>query len=61
MNEFLKNNPFIVIESEATDENPFAENEIRFATAEEFAERALKHLQDGDFVNILSELKDRSE
>lgn len=37
--DLLKDKPFIVVESEATDENPFAENKIRLATPEEFSKK----------------------
>ena len=61
MNKFLKNNPFVVVESEATDENPFAENKIRLATPEEFGKKVLEHLQDEDFVNMLKDFKNNKE
>ena len=46
MFELLDNNPFIEIVSKATDENPFADNKIRFRTPKEVAEYVVEHFDE---------------
>jgi hypothetical protein len=57
----FKNCLFITVESEATDENPFAENKIRMATKEEITERLKARLQDEEFIKMLEIYQDEIE
>ena len=57
----FKNCLFITVESEATDENPFAENKIRMASKEEIAERLKDCLQDEEYIKLLEEYQEKCE
>ena len=60
--DLLKDNPFIVVESKATDENPFADNKFRLATPEEFGDKIKDRLPDlVDTIEELNIIKENSK